>query len=729
MAERPGRWWGVLAAALVLGLGARALLPWALEHVAARQLADALDARVALEDVDVSLLSGSVTVEALSLAPSEAPEPALLRVARVEAHLDRAALLAGRLGLRGLLVEDAELVLDRTPDGGLEWSVQGFPGSGAGEAPDAAPTELRLGRVELRDVRLRLRSDGAEEARLGLAEGSVDEIEILGGPAGWRVARLALSGLRLELATEGEEPLAISGGLSAEGLAPGAEEPATFELALRQGDARLEGTGSVSLATGAALLDLEWQELSGPLLLPRLLPQVRQAIDLRRGRFAGSARLAVEPASSEAAAGENDGPRPGSLRIEGRASARDVDLRLPEARIEAAWQELAVEVEEARFPLAGDGRPELRLKALRSRSPVVRVTLSEVGEETAASPAPAPGAAVPRLRIAEVELEDGLATLVDPGAEDAELAFGDLQLRAAGLRLPELQAERLALEAAGPGGAPLRVSGRVGAQGGALELRGERLDLLALAPLVAARTDYRIVAGAASFDASVQLEPERYVAPARLDLHALRIETGDEGRGFRQRFGMPPALALALLRDARGDISLELPMEGSRGEARVRLGPVLADALSDALVNALAKPLALLGSVVLEEGRIQAYDLSPVRFVPGGSEPATAADAQIGRAAGLLAAHPALRLELVPLVVQPDARSLAEAAGTPASPEALRALAARRAAAVRDALLAGGGVEPGRVAVRAGPLALGAGAPRVELVLGAAEPEPLGEAP
>ena len=73
-------------------------------------------------------------------------------------------------------------------------------------------------------------------------------------------------------------------------------------------------------------------------------------------------------------------------------------------------------------------------------------------------------------------------------------------------------------------------------------------------------------------------------------------------------------------------------------------------------------------------------------------------------------------------MASPDARALAEATGSVAAPDELRSLAERRATLVREALLAAD-VSAERVTLREGPLAMGAGAPRVELVLGVEPPE------
>ena len=116
MAERRGWLWSLLAAAAVLVLGIRALLPWALQHVVVHQAAEALDARVELANVDLSILGGEVALEGLRIAAADAPEETRLAADWIVLRLDRAALYQGRLGLGSLSFEGPELLLDRNGD-------------------------------------------------------------------------------------------------------------------------------------------------------------------------------------------------------------------------------------------------------------------------------------------------------------------------------------------------------------------------------------------------------------------------------------------------------------------------------------------------------------------------------------------------------------------------------------------------------------------------------------
>src|SRR4029453_10026700 len=66
---------------------------------------------------------------------------------------------------------------------------------------------------------------------------------------------------------------------------------------------------------------------------------------------------------------------------------------------------------------------------------------------------------------------------------------------------------------------------------------------------------------------------------------------------FKEQFGIPITMALALLRDLQGDIRLDIPVEGDEQGIHIGYMTIIAGALRRALVNALASPLKLVGAI------------------------------------------------------------------------------------------------------------------------------------
>ena len=79
-------------------------------------------------------------------------------------------------------------------------------------------------------------------------------------------------------------------------------------------------------------------------------------------------------------------------------------------------------------------------------------------------------------------------------------------------------------------------------------------------------------------------------------------------------------------------------------------------------MNALASPLKLLGALSLDGGKVEAFRPEPIGFVTGQAEIADDAWWRIEQLAGVLAASPALRVELTGETSADDVRALQEAA-------------------------------------------------------------------
>jgi len=246
--------------------------------------------------------------------------------------------------------------------------------------------------------------------------------------------------------------------------------------------------------------------------------------------------------------------------------------------------------------------------------------------------------------------------------------------------------------------------------------------------------------------------------------------------------GMPVGLAIAILKDRRGQIKLSIPVRGRLDDPEFRLGQVIARFLMGLLEKAATSPFALLGSV-LPGGE----SLSYVEFAPGASGIGPQGEEKLNTLVGALYDRPSLKLVIVPYVdyaadsetirraalmgalgrrkaadsaaegeeppeyiadvlpdeydslirsvfradgfdrLAPDARSVADmelvllAHFSPGESE-LRELAARRAEAIRDFVIATEKVEAERVSI-ADPASLGAeeregiAASRVEFAL------------
>ncbi len=152
-----------LVALAVIGL---ALLDWnALRGPIARFAGQALDRTVAIEgDLDVTLfsLTPRIAVEGLRIAdPPWAGKGDTVRIAKLDMTVELLALLTGRLRVRTLELDDADLRFTRTEDGRATWNFgQKKPDAKPFDIPPIRRFVLRGGRLAITDARRDLRFSG-----------------------------------------------------------------------------------------------------------------------------------------------------------------------------------------------------------------------------------------------------------------------------------------------------------------------------------------------------------------------------------------------------------------------------------------------------------------------------------------------------------------------------------------------------------------------------------------
>jgi hypothetical protein len=159
-----------------------------------------------------------------------------------------------------------------------------------------------------------------------------------------------------------------------------------------------------------------------------------------------------------------------------------------------------------------------------------------------------------------------------------------------------------------------------------------------------------------------KIRPDRYETSTDVVVAGLDVG-GAEGESlFLQTFGIPLSVALGLLKNLSGDITLSVPVAGDASGAALDVRSIVAQALRKALVGALASPLKLLGAAVAPDGKVQALAPQPIPFAAGSAVLASEGTARAQDLAGLLAASPGIALALRGAIAAADLRVLRERA-------------------------------------------------------------------
>jgi uncharacterized protein involved in outer membrane biogenesis len=168
----------------------------------------------------------------------------------------------------------------------------------------------------------------------------------------------------------------------------------------------------------------------------------------------------------------------------------------------------------------------------------------------------------------------------------------------------------------------------------------KRVELTTLTPYSGKFAGYRIRKGRLNLDLHYlitkgQLKAENKVVVEQLQLGE-KVDSPDA-------VSLPLKLAIALLKDVDGKISIELPVTGDLNNPQFSVMPIVWQTLRNLIVKAAAAPFKLIGGLISGGG---SQDLGTVSFAPGSSDLSKDAEAALVKLSQALKERPALRLEI-----------------------------------------------------------------------------------
>jgi hypothetical protein len=472
------------------------------------------------------------------------------------------------------------------------------------------------------------------------------------------------------------EPLELA--LDAEMLSISSEKGSRWPLTL----SLKQGAGSLGVDGGLVVEPLAFDgKLSiADLALAPLLAQIdAPAVNLLRK---GNARADLQVALAK------------DLRVSGKLGVAGLDVGDEKTARDfgVAWKDFELGIREVTLPdvlaKAGTTGPRtigVKLDLVRLVEPSFIVTRTEDGivlpsfgtvpvesaesgapeappAETEAEPASASSPA-PEIQVdvARARIEAARAQIADRAVKPFyRTKIERLDLNATGIRWPGTRVADLKLTMKGMQGATLDVSGSVGPGNSKVTAKLVKLPLAQFNPYVTP-TGYGLSDGALSLESTATIEDDVYQTSTDLEVSQLGVG-GSEGESlFQQNFGIPLSVALGLLKDLDGNITMAVPVDGDRGGVKVGLGSIVGQALRKALMGALASPLKLLGAVTAD-GKVQSLAPAPIEFVPGEAALAPAGAERVEQIAGLLSSSPGISLTLSGVTSESDLRVLRERA-------------------------------------------------------------------
>ncbi|WP_409261336.1 DUF748 domain-containing protein [Pseudomonas putida] len=168
----------------------------------------------------------------------------------------------------------------------------------------------------------------------------------------------------------------------------------------------------------------------------------------------------------------------------------------------------------------------------------------------------------------------------------------------------------------------------------------KRVELTTLTPYSGKFAGFRIRKGRLNLDlhyliTNGQLKAENKVVVEQLQLGE-KVDSPDA-------VDLPIRLAIALLKDTEGRISIELPVSGDLNNPQFSVMPIVWQTLRNLVLRAAQAPFKFIGGLIAGGG---SQDLGTVAFAPGSSELSGDAQATLDKLASALKERPELRLEI-----------------------------------------------------------------------------------
>ena len=262
--------------------------------------------------------------------------------------------------------------------------------------------------------------------------------------------------------------------------------------------------------------------------------------------------------------------------------------------------------------------------------------------------------------IGRVTLKDGSMSFADLSlSPNFDIAIQQLQGSITGLSSKQLERADVDLAGKVDNYAPVTIKGQINPLSDVaytdVMMKFDGIDLTSFTPYFSKFAGYKIQRGKLILDLHYKLNKKYLEAENKIVLNQLAL--GDKVES-PDATSLPVKLAVALLKDSKGVIDLDIPLSGSLDDPEFSIFPIILKVVMNLLWKMVTAPFALLGSLFGGSGD----DLQYVLFDPGADSLRADQYAKLQALAKGLTNRPALELD-VRAATSPreDRKALAEA--------------------------------------------------------------------
>jgi uncharacterized protein involved in outer membrane biogenesis len=222
------------------------------------------------------------------------------------------------------------------------------------------------------------------------------------------------------------------------------------------------------------------------------------------------------------------------------------------------------------------------------------------------------------IRVGAVTVADGTVKFTDKHLpNDFETTFYHLGGRISGLSSETSALADVDLRGNLENHSPLIVAGKINPLRGDLfvdlKLSFADIELSPMSPYSETYFGYILKQGKLFLDLKYHIENKKLVSENRI--HIDQFTFGDKVKSDKAT-SLPVKLGLALLKDRKGEINLDIPVTGSLDDPKFNIWRIVFQVVKNLLVKAVTAPFSLFSSLFAGEG-----DISVVSFRPGSSIP------------------------------------------------------------------------------------------------------------
>ena len=268
----------------------------------------------------------------------------------------------------------------------------------------------------------------------------------------------------------------------------------------------------------------------------------------------------------------------------------------------------------------------------------------ELTPDPVSIPAPQASAAVKKqIQIDVVTIQGGTLAFTDNHLpQHFATVFYKLGGKISGLSSEDMKFADVDLRGNLENQSPLQITGQINPLRDDLfvdlKVAFQDIELSPVTPYSGTFLGYRVEKGKLSLELKYKIDKKQLVADNKIFIDQF---TFGEKVNSDKATKLPVKLGLALLKDRKGEIHLDLPVTGRTDDPKFSIWKLVFQVLQNLLVKAVTSPLALLSSM---SGSNQ--DFSVILFDYGQSIIKVAEEQKLGALARILLDRPALKIEL-----------------------------------------------------------------------------------